>query len=93
MHVLDRLGVVSKNSKIVNGVAVDRVAINFLMVIKYAVTPEGPSTDNVTVRQDVSVDILASSFSNTLMSNAHPLSESTTYPVASLVKAESVSKE
>lgn len=55
MHILDRLGVVSENSKIVNGVAVNGVAVDFLMVVEDTVAPEGASANNVTVGQDVSI--------------------------------------
>jgi hypothetical protein len=55
MHVLDRLGVVSQNSKIVNGVTVNGVAVDFLMVVKDTVAPKGTSANDVTVGQDVSV--------------------------------------
>lgn len=55
MHVLDRLGVVSQNSKIVNRVAVNGVAVDFLMVVEDTVAPEGTSANDVTVGQDVSV--------------------------------------
>lgn len=55
MHILDRLGVVSENSKIVNGVAVNWVTVDFLMVVEDTVAPEGTSTNDVTVGQDVSI--------------------------------------
>lgn len=55
MHILDRLGVVSENSKIVNGVAVNGVAVDFLMVVEDTVAPEGASANDVTVGQDVSI--------------------------------------
>lgn len=54
MHVLDGLGVVTKNSEIVNGVAVDGIAVDFLVVVKDTMAPEGTSADNVTVGEDVS---------------------------------------
>jgi hypothetical protein len=49
VHVLDRLGVVTKDSEIVNGVAVDGIAVNFLVVVEDTVAPEGTSADNVAV--------------------------------------------
>lgn len=39
-----------------DGVAVDGIAVDFLVVVENAVAPEGTSTDNVAVRQDVSAD-------------------------------------
>lgn len=56
MHILDRLGIVSQNTKIVNGVAVDGVTVDFFVVVEDTVAPEGTSADNVTVGQDVSAE-------------------------------------
>ena len=49
VHVLDRFGIVTKNSEIVYGIAVDGVAVDFLMVVEDTVAPKGTSTDNMTV--------------------------------------------
>lgn len=53
MHILDRLGVVSEDAKVMDGVAVHGVAVDFFVVVKYAVSPERAGADNVAIRHDV----------------------------------------
>jgi hypothetical protein len=53
MHILDRLRVVSEDAKIVNGIAVHGVAVDFFVVVKDAMSPERAGADNVAIRQDV----------------------------------------
>lgn len=55
MHVFDGLWVVSQNTKVVNGVSVYGVAVDFFVVVKHAVTPERSCADNMAVGQDVAV--------------------------------------
>ena len=55
MHVLDRLGVVSQNTKIVNGIAVYGVTVYLFMVVENAMSPKRAGTDNMAVRKDVPI--------------------------------------
>lgn len=55
VHVLDGLGVVAQDAEIVDGVAVYGIAVDFLVVVEDAVTPEGASADDMAICQDVPV--------------------------------------
>jgi hypothetical protein len=59
MHVLDRFGVVSKNTEVVYGITIDRVAVNFFMVIEDTVTPEGSCPNDVSICENISEYMLA----------------------------------
>lgn len=49
MHVLDRFRVISKNTKVVYGVAVDGIAVDFFVIIEDAVSPKRPSAHDMSV--------------------------------------------
>ena len=53
-HVLDGLRIELENAEVVDGIAVDRVRVDFFVVVEDAVTPEWARADDVTVCQDVS---------------------------------------
>lgn len=55
MHILDRLGVVSQDTEIVNRVAIHGVTVDLLVVVKHAVSPKRTRSDNVAIRQDVTI--------------------------------------
>lgn len=54
MHIFDRLGVVSQNAKVVNGIAIDWITVNLFMVVENTMAPERTGTNNVSICQDVS---------------------------------------
>lgn len=70
LHVFDGFGVKSQDTEVVNGIAVDRVCIDLLVIVEDNVAPERTSPDDVSVRQDVSVAMqpsaLCFSFSHTV---------------------------
>lgn len=78
-----------------DGIAVDGVGIDLFVVVEDAVSPEGAGANDVTVGQDVTLVARIGQRKTTKEGTriANPLSASTTKPVASLVRAGSVSKE
>lgn len=56
VHVLDGFWVVAEDAKIVDGIAIDGVAVDFLMVVEDAVAPKRTRANHMPVRQDVSVE-------------------------------------
>ena len=50
-----QLNVSTVEAEVVHGVSVDRIAVDFLMVVKYTVAPERPGSNDVSVCHDVSV--------------------------------------
>lgn len=53
-HVFDGLWVETENTKIVNRISIHWVYVALLMVVKYAVAPEWPSANNMSIRENVS---------------------------------------
>ena len=51
-HVLDGLGVIFKNAEVVYGIAVDRVAIDFLVVVEDDISRKWAGADNMSVGDD-----------------------------------------
>ncbi len=56
VHVFDCFRVITQNAKVVDGVTIDRVAVDFFVVIEYAVAPERARADDVAVRQNVATE-------------------------------------
>lgn len=58
-HVFDRFGVEAQNAEVMDGVPVDGVRIDFLMVVEYNITPERSRADNMSICKDISINVLA----------------------------------
>jgi hypothetical protein len=54
LHVFDSLGVKSKDAEIVDGITVDGVSVNLLVVVEDDVTPERAGADNMSIGKNIS---------------------------------------
>jgi hypothetical protein len=53
-HIFDGFGIESKDTEIVDWVTVDRVSIDFFVIIEDAISPKGSSSDHMPIGHDVS---------------------------------------
>lgn len=100
-HIFDGFGVEAKDAEIVDRVTIHWIRIGFFVIVEDDVAREWSGTDDVTIRDDQAVhrvNIPLAHYWNRGRGRVngkvtHPLSASTTKPVASLAHAASVSKE
>ena len=52
-HIFDSFRIESQDTKVVYRIAVDRIGINFFMVVEYAVSPERSGSYDMSIRHDI----------------------------------------